>query len=293
MKVCNIFQFYTLSLLWTISLIVIGSKAASMGVEVGYPIQHGGGEELYFTLLREWIEDCNKHHGDHGIFSCEDRELPTRVLDVGTLENPKLALYCAKCENCNKTGKVENCGGCKKGRYITLSHCWGDILPLCTFKANIKTHLKEIKNDCLQKTFQDAVRVTRQLGIQYLWIDSLCIIQDDDEDWRREAKNMGKVFASAYCTIAATSARNSREGFLDRQPEQPVRLEDVYKDLQTSVYVCGGGFSSDIENGLLNKRGWVFQERALSTRTIHFSATETYWECGSVIRSENLTQIAK
>jgi len=106
---------------------------------------------------------------------------------------------------------------------------------------------------------------------------------------------MEEVFASAYCTIAATSAKNSNEGFLPRLVKEFVKLVDNSTGTPFSVYACevGGSFNHDIENGELNKRGWVLQERALSPRTIHFTATHTYWECGSVIRCDNLTQMVK
>lgn len=107
---------------------------------------------------------------------------------------------------------------------------------------------------------------------------------------------MEKVFALAYCTIAATSAKGSEEGFLTPRPvKQCVRLVGKIADAQFNVYACevDGKFNDDVEDGVLNKRGWVLQERALSPRTIHFTATQTYWECGSVIRSENLIQMTK
>jgi len=251
-----------------------------MAIEVAFPILPETGGKLHFNLLREWLRDCNETHSDHGIACNADNVLPTRVLDVGDVENRnRLRLHLSK--------KNE------KGRYITLSHCWGGSQPVCTTTASREAHCKAIEFDKLPKTFQDAVVVTRELGIQFLWIDSLCIIQGEDPeavaDWKREAGKMETVYASAYCTIAASSAKNSTEGFLIPRPvKQAVRLAD-------HVYACevGQNFDHDVESAVLNQRGWVLQERALSPRTIHFTATQTYWECGSVIRCENLIQMAK
>jgi hypothetical protein len=260
----------------------LGSEAASVGIEVGFPILPKTGGELHFILLREWLRDCNEGHCDHGIDSAKDNELPTRVINVGDGENrDRLHL-------CDVQGK--------QGKYVALSHCWGNSKPLSTTKKTIEAHCQAIKFDDLPKTFQDAVIITRALGIQFLWIDSLCIIQDDEVDWEHEAKCMGKVFASAYCTIAATSAKDSTEGFLiPRSVKHSVRLVDKSVNNQFEVYACevGGNFDHDVGHGVLNQRGWVFQERALSPRTIHFTATQTYWECGSVIRCENLIQMTK
>jgi Heterokaryon incompatibility protein (HET) len=247
-----------------------------MAIKVGFPILPETGGELHFNLLREWLRDCNETHSDHGMACNADNELPTRVLDVGDVENQiQPRLYRPKKD--------------EKGRYIALSHCWGESQLISTKTASIEAHYEAIKWNDLPKTFQDAVVVTGKLGIRFLWIDSLCIIQDDPDDWLREAKCMEKVFASAYCTIAASSAKNSTEGFLIPRPvKQAVRLAD-------NVYACevGQNFDHDIESAVLNQRGWVLQERALSPRTIHFTATQTYWECGSVIRCENLIQMAK
>ena len=254
----------------------------SIGLKVGFPSLLEAGSELHFSLLRKWLQVCDKYHDDH-TFAKEDKVLPTRVLDVGDAKNPyRLRLYL--------TEEGE------KGRYIALSHCWGGDVPSKTNKDNKDDRCeKGIEFDQLPKTFQDAVVTTRKLGVQYLWIDSLCIIQGDDEDWKREARKMEAVFALAYCTIAATSAKDSTKGFLiPRSVKQSARLQDN-KNSQLYVYVSevSEDFDDDVEKGELNKRAWVLQERALSPRTIHFTETQTYWECGSVIRCETLVQMIK
>lgn len=106
--------------------------------------------------------------------------------------------------------------------YFALSHCLGDLsdeqkMVFCTSLDNIEQRQKEgFDLSILPQTFQDVVTVTRTLGKQYLWIDSLCIIQygDDFADWRKEAQRMEAVFRNAYCTIAATSSKDSNQGFL-------------------------------------------------------------------------------
>jgi Heterokaryon incompatibility protein (HET) len=243
---------------------------------------------LHFLLLREWLKICDESHHDHALAK-EDKPLPTRVLDVGDDINPDVRLYLPRKAEEGKEGE--------RGRYIALSHRWGngDKKPLCTTKTNLEALRKGIELDQLPKTFQDAVKVTRQLGVRYLWIDSLCIIQDDDDDWICESRKMEAVFASAYCTIAATSAKESTEGFLiPRSVEPPIRLQDP-DDSQLYAYVSriDENFDCDLEEAELNQRAWVFQERALSCRTIHFTAGQTYWECGSVICCETLIQMIR
>ena len=97
-----------------------------------------------------------------------------------------------------------------------MSHCWGQLKEdetFCTYRHNITALRDSIDFDKLPKTFQDTVTVTRGLGERFLWIDSLCIIQEDEDDWKIESK-METVFGSVYCTIAAGSAKDSTEGFL-------------------------------------------------------------------------------
>jgi hypothetical protein len=104
---------------------------------------------------------------------------------------------------------------------------------------------------------------------------------------------MEDVFASAYCTIAATSAADSIAGFLARNTNtEYVRVQDVAGN---QVYICThiDDFEKDVEQAELNNRAWVMQERVLAKRTIHFSANQTYWECGEGVHCENLTKIKR
>ena len=160
-----------------------------------------------------------------------------------------------------------------------------------TFKGNIDSRKESIDCGKLPKTFQDAVAVTRQLGIQYLWIDSLCIIQDDPEDWERESMLMEDVFSSAYCTISAR-ATEARGLLMDRPERQCVKLDS---GKYAPIFICEhiDDFDRDVEESPLSYRGWVFQERILSRRTIYFTDRQVYWECGVCIRSEALTKMHK
>jgi hypothetical protein len=214
--------------------------------------------------------------------------MPTRVIDVGDGYTARLVSTVEE----NMSEGVQ---------YIALSHCWG--LPKeqtdkwCTTTGNEKDRRTQgfpVKE--LPQTFQDAISVTRELGQQYLWIDSLCIIQGEGGDWAAEATKMEAVFKNAYCTIAATSAKDSTEGFLNRSEEKGSQYVIVPKSSRGKVYVCTSideDFDSDVMKGVLNKRAWVLQERALSRRTIHFTEGQTYFECGGGIRSETLTHMKK
>jgi hypothetical protein len=183
-------------------------------------------------------------------------------------------------------------------KYIALSHRWGDDFDkeeptVRTSQENVTKRLEELSLSNLPKTFQDAVKATRELRIPYLWIDSLCIIQygDEGEDWRRESKRMEMVFSAAYCTIAATAATNWNAGFLQRA----WTTESLYVESATGqrVYVSTDidDYDKDVEDAELNKRGWVMQESVLARRTVHFTAKQIYFECGEGVYCENLVML--
>lgn len=156
-------------------------------------------------LAASWIKECAESHQDY--LRLEHTPLPTRVIQVGSdLEEPYL--YVSTQENAD---------------YIALSHCWGGMVPTTTTLATLEQHQREIRFSELPRTFRDAITVTRKLNIQYLWIDSLCIIQDSPDDWEREAAKMGTVYRNSLVCIAADGALNSHEGcFIEGHPSRNI-----------------------------------------------------------------------
>jgi hypothetical protein len=152
-----------------------------------------------------------------------------------------------------------------------------------TLNANIEQFKDAIILDSLSQTFQDAIRVVRWLGIEYIWIDSLCIVQDDENDWLQESERMGSVYANAYVTIAATSAVDGSGGLDSIRPisnwiKFPCDGTDEGKGY---MWFTDASWTSqtDLDEAPLNTRGWVFQEKTLSRRIIHFASSQVYWEC--------------
>lgn len=162
----------------------------------------------------------------------------------------------------------------------------------CTFTHNIEQYEKGLPFESMPATFQDAITTTRELGQRYLWIDSICIIQGPDGDFPEEAKRMEDVFSSAYCVIAASSATNQHDGFLSqRENSEILRIGRDQHQAWISPFV--DDFQAHVLDGPLGRRGWVFQERALSRRTIFFTNQQIYWECGEGVRCETLTSMTK
>ena len=158
------------------------------------------------------------------------------------------------------------------GPYIALSHCWGSVQPLRTTKHNYESHLTGIQFAHLPASFQDAILVARYLGVCYVWIDSLCIIQDSTKDWEQECSNMAEVYANALLTLAASDAPNCTIGFLrDYDQHKPIKSTLRYwnpeQDLAEDVIVEYK--PREIEEIIgndspLSSRGWALQERLLS-----------------------------
>lgn len=185
------------------------------------------------------------------------------------------------------------------GKYVALSHRWGDQRehpPLRTLRTNIRQFFEDgIDLTSLPKTFKDAVLATRALGIRYLWIDSLCIIQGPDGDFTTEATKMEDVFSSAYCVLAATRATGQWSGFLGDRSSARHSLQYKYAGFKEPFAICEfvDDFKKDVLEGKLNTRGWVLQERVLARRTIYFAETQTYWECRRGVRCETMTKMYK
>ncbi|KAM6516334.1 hypothetical protein FALCPG4_014517 [Fusarium falciforme] len=244
--------------------------------QVGYPTLCPAESPQQYQLLRQWLHVCDTEHGHRPEVYSDSPQMPTRLIYIGGSKEHLEVIQ-------------ESSSLC----YAALSHCWGNSPKLCTLTSNLEAFRKEIPHNLLPLNFQEAIRVTRALQISYLWIDSLCIVQDDLEDWGREAGRMGQVFSNAYCTIAATSAAASDEGFLTRRVGSPffatiktpsggvLRVSEFMED-----------YHQDLELAPLNTRGWVLQERALSRRTLHFTKTQVYWECGEGVHCERLFKLS-
>jgi hypothetical protein len=254
-------------------------------IPIGFPALPEPESPARFALLREWLNWCDINHDCNKNDANAQASSPTRLIYVGNSDLEILRLYLPE----------EN----ERIKYTALSHRWGDHPPrkndpqFCTTDSNIHARLEGFNISDLPKTFHDAIQVTRELRIEYLWIDSLCIIQWNSEDWKREANRMEGVFASAYCTIAATSAVDSNAGFLARDGSAEYMLvQDVSGE---QFYICADmdNFDNDVEKAQLNTRAWVMQERVLAQRTIHFSTNQTYWECGDGVFCENLTKMKR
>lgn len=179
---------------------------------------------------------------------------------------------------------------------MTLSHCWGPSLPVdcLTTKSNIEQRLQWFHVSLLPPMFRDAIGVTRRLGIHHVWIDAVCILQDCEGNWATESVKMGDIYQNSVLTIAASYAKDSYDGcFNERSISRDLAqtsYDDKTIDITTedstgskSTIVLFSELHHDhpqpLDSSPLHARGWIFQERILSPRTIHFTSSQVVWEC--------------
>ncbi|KAF2182377.1 HET-domain-containing protein, partial [Zopfia rhizophila CBS 207.26] len=239
-------------------------------------------------LIQGWLDRCEREHKNctrHGLTKSsnqdDDREvpLPTRVINVTSPDGISIRL-------CEGSGKF--------GKYLALSHRWasGPMPAWVTKKSSVKSRHDWFPQLELPSSVVDAIRVTRELGLQYLWVDSLCIIQDSSNDWDAESSRMADVYANAHFTIFADCGRDDDHGFLHLRPPAPstsvvvpvkpgLKLElnlrksvdNDFKSVQKTL------FPTNVLSSYLADRGWIFQERVLSRRILHFGKDQMFWEC--------------
>lgn len=266
-------------------------------------------------MLKDWIQTCNPQQHPECFPDLKGVPLPARLIHIGKQDSDlRLA----------QAGFLEASGL----TYAVLSHCWGGSCPLTTTSVNIEDHFHRLPVDKLPLTFRDAIQASRALGYNYLWIDSLCIIQDSREDWAIESVKMAGIYERADICISADAALDCHTGFLGSPGRQPGPHANVSYDFSGSGHDYSGTMcvrevglinhqlpfhgweaghiirelrpldqsfpASQVPSCLsgrknewveikskLSTRGWVYQERMMSRRSLHFGQAETGWECRS------------
>jgi hypothetical protein len=231
------------------------------------------GSESSFKLASFWLSHCIQGHSkcpkSHGF-------LPTRVIDVDAFDgNDDVRLV--ETAELTPTDKARP--------FVALSHCWGKDHFLITKLATLEDHKKNIPLDTLPPSFQDAVVVVRQMGFKYIWIDSLCIIQDSAEDWQKESRQMCNIYAQAIFTITSAHASGAYGGMFRHR--DGIRTMPFEIELQLpSKPICilyvptpQREVQWQLNDLPIYSRAWCFQEMVLSTRNLIFDPDGIRWEC--------------
>ncbi|KAL2070991.1 hypothetical protein VTL71DRAFT_14017 [Oculimacula yallundae] len=231
----------------------------------------------FFGMVQYWIDTCSTTHE-----RCRStkKPLPSRVIDVGDdITAPRLFIT---------EGKYDD--------WMALSYCWGSAPPLKTEIATLAQRCREIEWEELPALLRDAFVITRRLGFRYLWVDALCIIQDDANDWAVESMKMAEIYKGAFLTILAESSLDCSVGIFESSSEnRPTTPEGVKLHarserygLESDLIVCRPSdeipiFSRDVDGwgrmGPLSDRAWTLQEELLSWRILRFAKGKAWWEC--------------
>lgn len=222
------------------------------------------------SLAINWIQRCSAEHENcRSLVETDSRQLPTRLISVHPSEPVHL---------CDTTLLSTDT------KYTTLSHRWGKSLVFTLTSKNIEILRTEIQMTELSQTFQDAITFTRSIGIDYIWIDSLCIIQDSEDDWHVEAARMRNVYRYGWCNIAAAEAKDTKSGlFVDRDDnEVDAIIPKVFKVAPKSLIgraksalwdnIHGVHNKGRLASGRLSPGSWTAIEKGLWDRNITRSA---------------------
>ncbi|KAM7182944.1 HET domain containing protein [Rhypophila sp. PSN 637] len=259
-----------------------GNGSSIEGTQVGrFQLEQSLASPANVNIARSWLGDCRSTHS-----SClpnQSPRLPTRVIDVGI--GPHFT-----------TARIFVPQRKLEADYIALSHCWGGNIEAKLTSKTIVAWQDSLPYEELPANFKDAITITRELGIRYLWIDSLCILQDSAHDWEVESAKMGRVYGDSALTISAVAARSSKAGILVPSTEashatdpvillplnQPQAQDSLHPEIKVQVE------HRDLEeedlhtlhlHGPLNRRGWCLQESILSPRVLFYGAKQIYWKC--------------
>ncbi|KAF1959286.1 HET-domain-containing protein, partial [Byssothecium circinans] len=237
-----------------------------------------------FEQAKYWIQDCRQNHKEcHR--SRQDATLPTRLVCVkreepGSGSEPELSAHI--CESDSLSANV---------LYLTLSHAWGTEKFVTLTQSNLDQFRTSIPFKTLSRTFQEAIHVVSGLGFQYIWIDSLCIVQDDQKDWERESLKMGDVYAFAVCNLTASAFDTGGLGISPQErlsnPVPPrVCIKSSKWRSSVAFIICEGQPWRENWERPIFRRAWVLQEQILAIRALHFGRDQMFWECKHTLANE-------
>ncbi|RKL28176.1 hypothetical protein BFJ72_g12636 [Fusarium proliferatum] len=244
---------------------------------------HPGSAES-FTSIKEQFDRCRRHHTKCRKRARENQQnlaIPKRLLDVGQLGDPVIGLLEA-----SDDARVS---------FAIGSYVWGNglkknaIQRAQTTKENIGYRMASgIEVTGLPKSIQDLIEVTRQIGLRYLWLDALCIVQDDTDDAKHQFNSIAEFYKQADILISAASASDCGEGFLQSRIvdrcygaifELPYEWKVDGHEIQGSLLLSEMDLNGSTDNDPVHKRIWTFQEHLLSSRVISFGSRQIKWTC--------------
>jgi hypothetical protein len=224
-------------------------------------------------ILRNWIRQCEDRHGN----KCHAPKW------LGKVEQPS----CLKVIDVERRCIINAPRSC---RYLALSYVWGNDQSGRCEKRNITKFRKKngLSGKDLPKTIEDAMELVSALGERYLWVDRLCITQDDNDDKAEQLPKMDLIYSGAVVTIIVAAGKGAASGLPGiREGSRKVTQGTlrVGKNLFL-MHTVAQGSSGHLQYSKWNTRGWTFQERLMSRRALIFTPDQVFWNCESVTWNE-------
>ncbi|KAK8127355.1 hypothetical protein PG984_008463 [Apiospora sp. TS-2023a] len=262
--------------------------AGEDSVRVNLALDDKLGTDSVGPQLDAWLDHCRTAHSGRCAVPESPSWVPKRLVDLSTLAEGRVVVR-----------ETEPLPG-PKPRFVTLSHCWGgpggpQMIRLLPDNRDVFADpARGIQVEQLPRNFQDAVEIARLLKARYIWIDSLCILQDGEE-FKTEGQLMHLVYRNSYCNLAAAASRHCEGGLFQERQRIESLGGDIVETSEKSRFGKGQWrvfpaeyWSDQLLMEPLYRRGWVFQERMLSPRILHFAAGQVFWDCASTTACEVL-----
>jgi hypothetical protein len=253
--------------------LIMASELAAKEVTYRPPNLFPSSKETIATI-KSWLQDCfathSECHQSHGNLQTSGKLAigPRRLLHLsGNTSHPQVRLQ----ENSSSTLL----------QYVALSYCWGGDQVVKLKDHLVQAWMKDIPYTQFPQTIKDAIQVTMDMGLQYLWIDALCIIQDSDKDKAEQISRMAETYEQAHVTISAARATAVPEGFLHSRyvaGERGFRMPFTCEDGQLSAVILWQGREPDAWEPI-DKRSWCLQESILSPRVLEYGTHNIRWHC--------------
>ncbi|KAL8708544.1 MAG: hypothetical protein Q9220_006597 [cf. Caloplaca sp. 1 TL-2023] len=250
--------------------------SGGINTQGSYPAEYSGSERT-FRQIEEWLSACVS---DHPNCAYERVKLPKRLLQLRTnTDSLPDRIWLINTEDLKQQEEhVE---------YVALSYCWGGIATVRSLENNLvhrESHGLRVID--LPAVVRDAITVTLKLGFKFLWVDALCICQDDQEEWEQEAAAMADIYGGSVFTISALSSPDANTSFLRRrnlsiEPIGSIKcsMSDRDDPLKLFIRECPQEVTKELKCGRLSVRAWPLQERILAPGVLHYGRDQVFWEC--------------
>ena len=236
--------------------------------------------------IHHWLQSCVSPHKQCHIAVTGQNPLPTRLIDLGAKSRDVIQPWV-----CKASGVLPS-----QTRYATLSHCWGETPPLRLMGCNEDTFRDFIPVSAILRLFREAMEVVCLLGVHYIWIDALRIVQDSASDWAEECTRMADVYSHGLFNIIARDACNSEEPLFSsrehlsvetcRVPARCFRIGETRPRPKIEEYLTTPYYTTFSQCGPTDSRGWIMQEMRLTPRKIFFRRDAVHWDCAACRASE-------